>query len=365
MRISIDATGLSVQKTGTVTYLVEILSKWNADPHVTHEFFIFCAPSVRQHFDALGLDQRFRLIHTPSRKPWQMLWQQTVLPYRLWRDKIDVHWGPGFVLPLVSACPMVVTVHDMTFDLFPEVHEPLKRIYFPWMIRAAVARAMQVLVISQSTGSDLGRLIPSSQSKTVVTLLAPRPWIKAPVIKPPASSPYVLFVGTLEPRKNLKRLLNAWRCLNPTERGDCRLTVVGAAGWMIADLTASVSAQDNVDFVGHVSDTALLQYLNGALFFAYPSIYEGFGLPVIEAMALGIPVLTSDVGATQEIAKGAAWLVNPASETSIAEGLKALLNDATLRQTLARAGLKRSAHFTWQRTSNETLETLLGAADDR
>jgi len=222
-----------------------------------------------------------------------------------------------------------------------------------------------VLVISQSTASDLGRLIPSSQSKTVVTLLAPRPWIKAPVVKPPASSPYVLFVGTLEPRKNLKRLLNAWCCLNPTERGDCRLTVVGAAGWMIADLTASVSAQDNVDFVGHVSDKALLQYLNGALFFAYPSIYEGFGLPVIEAMALGIPVLTSDVGATQEIAKGAAWLVNPASETSIAEGLKALLNDATLRKTLAQAGLKRGAQFTWQRTANETLETLLGAADDR
>jgi glycosyltransferase involved in cell wall biosynthesis len=260
---------------------------------------------------------------------------------------------------------MVVTVHDMTFDLFPEVHEPLKRIYFPWMIRAAVARAKQVLVISQSTGSDLGRLIPSSRSKTVVTLLAPRPWIKAPVVKPPASSPYVLFVGTLEPRKNLKRLLNAWSRLDPTDRGDCRLTVVGAAGWMVSDLPASVSTQDNVDFVGHVSDEALLQYLNGALFFAYPSMYEGFGLPVIEAMALGIPVLTSDVGATREIAAGAALLVNPDSEASIAQGLKALLNDASLRQMLARAGLKRSVHFTWQHTAKVTLETLISTTINR
>jgi glycosyltransferase involved in cell wall biosynthesis len=134
---------------------------------------------------------------------------------------------------------------------------------------------------------------------------------------------------------------------------------------MVSDLPASVSTQDNVDFVGHVSDEALLQYLNGALFFAYPSMYEGFGLPVIEAMALGIPVLTSDVGATREIAAGAALLVNPDSEASIAQGLKALLNDASLRQMLARAGLKRSVHFTWQHTAKVTLETLISTTINR
>ena len=364
MKISIDATGLSVRKTGTVTYLIEILSQWHADPSVAHEFVIFCAPAVRQHFDAFRLDPRFRLIDAPSRKSLQLLWQQTVLPYKLWRNKIDVHWGPGFVLPLVSACSAVVSVHDMTFDLFPEVHEPIKRVYFPFMIRAAVKRAKRVLVISQTTANDLARLVPMSRSKTVVTLLAPRSWINEPVVNASAVSPYALFVGTLEPRKNLKRLLKAWSSLSPSDRGDCRLAVVGTAGWMVSDVMASVPAIDGVDLLGHVSDDDLRRYLSGALFFAYPSIYEGFGLPVIEAMAMGIPVLTSDVGATQEIAAGAAWLVDPDSESSIAQGLKALLTDKSLRQTLALAGLKRSEQFTWQQTANLTLKTLIAAADN-
>jgi glycosyltransferase involved in cell wall biosynthesis len=364
MKISIDATGLSPQKTGTVTYLVEILAQWNADPSIAHEFIIFCAPSVKQHFEALRLDKRFQVINTPSRKILQMLWQHTMLPYRLWRDKFDVHWGPGFVLPMVSGCPMIVSIHDMTFDLFPKFHEPIKRFYFPIMIRAAVARAKRVLVISQSTASDLERLIPCSRPKTVVTLLAPRSWIKAPVNSAAANASYVLFVGTLEPRKNLKRLLRAWCSLSLDERGNCRMVVVGALGWMLSDVLASVSAQDNVDFMGHVSDESLVGYLKGALFFAYPSIYEGFGLPVIEAMAHGVPVLTSDVGATREIAMGAALLIDPASEISITEGLRSLLQDATLRQTLAEAGLKRSAEFTWEHTAKLTLDSIQTVASN-
>jgi glycosyltransferase involved in cell wall biosynthesis len=365
VRISIDATGLSPYKTGTVTYLVEILAQWNADHALAHEILIFCSPRVKHHFDELGLDKRFRLISAPSRKLLQMVWQQFVLPYRLWRSKIDVHWGVGFVLPLVSVCPMVVSVHDMTFDLFPKAHEPIKRIYFPLMIRAAVARAKRVLVISQSTANDLAKLIPESHHKTVVTFLAPRSWPEAPVTKSTAGTPYALFVGTVEPRKNLIRLLQAWRSLDSIERGNCRLIVVGATGWMVSDLLRSVTAEDNVEFVGHVSDESLVSYIRGALFFAYPSLYEGFGLPVVEAMALGIPVLTSDVGATREIAQGAAWLVNPISEVSIANGLKVLLSDGRLRQALVKAGLERSASFSWQRTATLTLQTLMEAKGDR
>jgi glycosyltransferase involved in cell wall biosynthesis len=388
MNISIDATGLSPNKTGTVTYLVEILGQWNLDRAVGHEFVIFCTPATRHHFDEIGLDGRFHLVMAPSSKLAQMIWQQTALPLFLVHHKIAVHWGPGFVLPLWGGCPMVVTIHDMTFDLFPEVHEPIKRFYFPFMIRRAVKRAVRVLAISQATADDLDHLIPGIASKTVVTHLAartlglsPNPFLNDehssnldiawrsredpsksneahepnPSIKY-QTEPYALFIGTLEPRKNLERLLQAWKQLPQEIRGEHRLIVVGVKGWMVDQLQAE--GNDSIEFVGHVSDQALQSFLSGASCFVYPSLYEGFGLPVIEAMAAGVPVLTSNVGATSEIAKDAALLVDPLSIDEIVSGLRRLLTDSDLRLQLSEAGLKRAGEFSWARTARLTLEAL-------
>lgn len=375
MKISIDATGLSPYKTGTVTYLVEILARFNADMHMSHQLLIFCSSVTRHHFDKLGLDHRFVLMPAPRRKSWQMIWQQTFLPYMLWRHRVDVHWGPGFVLPLLSFCPAVVTIHDMTFDLFPEVHEPIKRLYFPFMIRRSVKRARKVLAISQSTADDLDRIVPGAAPKTVVSLLAARTlglrqldgepdgFAEPSGFSSELSGSYVLFVGTLEPRKNLDRLLQAFKRLPVEIRGDFRLVVVGVKGWMVEKL----NADDNeaVDFVGHVSDRELQLYLTHATCFVYPSLYEGFGLPVIEAMAAGIPVLTSDVAATREVAQGAALLVDPLSVDSITDGLCRLLTDHGLRTELSERGLKRAASFDWAQTAKITLETLSAASKSR
>lgn len=391
MKITIDATGLSPHKTGTVTYLIEILAQWNLNPALSHRFLIFCTPRTRHHFDQLGLDSRFQLVMAPRAKLAQLLWQQTLLPLYLWRHAIDVHWGPGFVLPRLGLCPMVVTIHDMTFDLFPEVHEPVKRFYFPFMIRKAVKQAKHVLAVSESTASDLEHLIPGSSGKTVVTYLAARtlavtegacgakahqsgivpefdPFESQAQIQTqtlgslvnPRSTPYVLFIGTLEPRKNLDRLLQAWGRLLPEVHGECRLVVIGVKGWMVDQLPAK--GIESVEFLGHVSDQQLQVYLQGACCFVYPSLYEGFGLPVLEAMAAGVPVLTSSVGATREIAKGAALLVDPSSVDDIRNGMKRLLTEPDLRKQLSEAGLKRAREFSWARTANLTLETLCRAA---
>lgn len=366
MKIGIDATGLRSNKTGTVTYLVEILAQWRDDKSLTHVFVIFCASNTRHHFDALGLDDRFELVMVARRKSLQMLWQQTGLPLTLWRGGFDVHWGTGFVLPLIPVCPMVVTIHDLTFELFPQVHQWIKRIYFPRMIRSAVKRANQVLAVSQSTARDLSQAIPSSQSKTMVTLLAARS-VKLergvnPKTPPPESVPYALFVGTLEPRKNLTRLIQAWGKLTAIDRKQCRLVVIGMNGWMMEELAQTAIASGSVEFVGHVSDQELHAYLAQARLFVYPSLYEGFGLPVIEAMAYGIPVLTSVVGATQEIAQGAALLVDPSSVDAIADGIKELLANESLRQELTKAGRERAGQFSWQQTADLTLQALCCAA---
>lgn len=360
MKISIDASGLGLANTGTVVYLTQILAHWNHDKSVAHTFVIFVAPKARHHLTALNLDERFQMLDAPDNRLLRVLWQQTVLPVQLARLGIKVHWGPGFVLPLLSRRPMAVTVHDLTFQLFPATHEPIKRYYFPYMIRRAVQKAHTVLAVSQTTRADLERLQPGSQSKTRVTLLAARPLPGVVHPQPPGPN-YALFIGTLEPRKNLLHLLKAWRSLAPSIRGQTQLRVVGATGWLIQDALDSTIEQDNIHFLGSLSDEALAAQLQGASFFVYPSLYEGFGLPVLEAMSVGIPVLTSNVGATQEIAAHAALLVDPHSVASMAQGLARLLQEPDLRATLRAAGLLRAAQFSWAQTAHQTLQALQAA----
>ncbi|UOD49732.1 glycosyltransferase family 4 protein [Orrella daihaiensis] len=366
MKITIDATGISAYKTGTVTYLLEILAQWNQDADLEHEFIIFCAPSAKHHFECLALGKSFSFKMASNSKLIRMLWQQTALPYYLWRNHVDVHWGPGFILPLLKVCPMAVTVHDMTFELLPRVHEPIKRIYFPFMIRRAIKRAGVVFAVSNSTAKDIDLLLPGNSDKIVVTPLAAGKFTTdlpsassvsdIPVTKLDDGSPwspYVLFIGTLEPRKNLERLLQAWRNLAPEARASYRLLVIGAKGWMVDRLREC--GDESVEFLGHKSDTELAWYLRHATFLAYPSLYEGFGLPVIEAMAAGTPVLTSDIAATREVAQDAAVLVEPLSVSSIQAGLSRLLLDPALRDRLSALGIARAKQFSWETTARRTL----------
>lgn len=364
MRISIDATGLGGPKTGTSVYLAEILAAWNRNRLVDHEFLIFATPRAHTHLVGLELDNRFRFISAPDSRAIRMLWQQTVMPWHISRSRVDVHWGTAFVLPLLSKKPMVVTVHDLTFQLFPAVHERVKRYYFPAMIKAAVSKARYVVAVSESTRADLCRLLPKSREKTTVTLLAARRFASRarPSESPYGAGGYVLFVGTVEPRKNLERLIAAWQAIDRRERGDARLVIVGATGWLVDAMLSRSLVQDSVEFKGFVEDEDLADLMQGAMVFVYPSLYEGFGLPVLEAMAQGIPVLTSDVGATREVADAAALLVDPSSTASIRDGLARLLNDTALRRDLARLGVERAASFSWERTAADTLAVLEKAA---
>ncbi len=363
MRISLDATGLGSLKTGTAVYLCEILNAWNQDLSLDHEFVIFVNQNARTQLSSLGLDCRFQFVFAPSHRHLRVLWQQMIMPLHITRFDVDVHWGAGFVLPLLSTKPMVVTVHDLTFQLFPAVHERIKRYYFPAMIRLAVGKARTVIAISESTRCDLHRLIPLSRGKSVVTQLAARSMNPLDLARMSSEGQgyggdYVLFVGTIEPRKNLARLIGAWKSLDADVRSSVRLIVVGATGWLVDPLVGHLKTTDAIEFRGHVDDAELAGLLQGAMAFVYPSLYEGFGLPVVEAMSLGIPVLTSNIGATREVAEGAAILVDPTSEDAIRAGLTRLISDPSLRQSLATLGRQRAASFSWARTAGQTLELL-------
>jgi glycosyltransferase involved in cell wall biosynthesis len=367
VKISIDATGLGSAKTGTAVYLAEILKAWNKESTIDHEFFIFSNANARKNFSEIGLDNRFQFLSAPSHRYLRVLWQQIVMPLHIRRIGIDVHWGAGFVLPLLSVKPMVVTVHDLTFQLFPAMHEHIKRYYFPAIIKAAVRKARTVITISESTRQDLYRLIPLSRGKSVVTLLAARNMRSSELMLDPDrgriyDNAYILFVGTVEPRKNLARLISAWKLLDASARSGVRLIIVGATGWLVDALVGHLMSTDTIEFRGHVEDAELARLLRGAMAFVYPSLYEGFGLPVVEAMSLGIPVLTSNIGATREVAEGAAILVDPTSEEDIRAGLATLIGDPGLRQSLATLGRRRAASFSWARTAEQTLELIEQAA---
>lgn len=365
MKLSIDATGLGGPKTGTSVYLAEILAAWNRDRTIAHEFLIFATPRALRHLTALRLDGRFRFVHAPDNRLVRLLWQQTIMAWKVFRLRVDAHWGTGFVLPLLGAKPMVVTIHDLTFQLFPAVHERVKRCYFPAMMKAAVSKARYVLAISESTRNDLNRLLPNSRGKTVVTLLAARPLSAGPAREKPnaeTGAGYVLFVGTVEPRKNLERLIEAWKSIGSSDRHGIRLVIVGATGWLVDRMLSRSVADHAIEFKGFVEDDELAHLMRGAMAFAYPSLYEGFGLPVLEAMAQGIPVLTSNVGATREVADDAALLVDPMSTASIRDGLVRLLNDDAMRAELSRRGMERAASFSWERTAADTLAVIEKAA---
>lgn len=231
-------------------------------------------------------------------------------------------------------------------------------------IRPALRRAASLLCISAATRDDLERLFPRSRGKTAVTLLAADASFAEPVEHPghpELSGRYVLAVGTLEPRKNLERLLDAWLSLPDSLREANELVLVGPRGWDEERIVSKARAA-GTHLLGRVTDAELRALYAGAAAFAYPSLYEGFGLPPLEAMAAGSPVLTSNLSSLPEVVGDAAVLVDPLDVSAIAAGLASLLTDDALAEQLRAAGRLRAAGFTWDRTAAETLTALRSIA---
>lgn len=366
-KIGIDATWLGQSKTGTTVYLLEILNCWNKNKELHNSFVIFRPISSALHFEELRLDERFIYVNSPEDRHIRIFWQQLTMAKLLKDMAIDVHWGAGFVLPLFVNCPMVVTIHDLTFHKYPEAHERIKRIYFPYMIRKSVSKSMAILTISESSRDDLCELFPQASRKTHVTKLAARSLLEETFFQSESVLPsglsknsYFLFVGTIEPRKNLSRLLQAWSHLDSELRGELKLVIVGLTGWMVDEVLDAISDGDKygVVYLDYVSDTKLKTLLKGALALVYPSLYEGFGLPVIEAMSLGVPVITSDIGATREIGRGVAELVDPLSIRAIQDALTKIATMPEFRDQLSKLGKVRAGSFSWGSVASDTLSVL-------
>jgi glycosyltransferase involved in cell wall biosynthesis len=274
--------------------------------------------------------------------------------------QVDLVHATSAAVPPVRGRPLVATVHDLAFHHFPEAYPASGRRFHRRATRIAVDEAARVLVPSAATARDLADLYGLEAARVTVTPLGadppPQPLDPAParrlLERLGVRGPFLLAVGTLEPRKNLPRLLTAFAEAAP-ELGEHHLVVVGPTGWGRA-LPQHGRAPRRAVLAGRVDETTLHGLYASAEGLAYPSLYEGFGLPVLEAMRHGIPVLCGDRSSLPELAGDAALLVDPLDVGAIAKGLVELAGDAGLRERLVAAGLRRAAAFTWPATAAAT-----------
>jgi glycosyltransferase involved in cell wall biosynthesis len=257
------------------------------------------------------------------------------------------------------------TIHDMTCWLMPELHSKANVAATRWFGEHIMARAAGLIAVSESTRRDALDILDLDPGR--VTMIYPgvadaffevtAEEALAARQKLGLEKPYALYVGTIEPRKNVPRLLDAWAAVRPELRDEYELVVAGPVGWADRATVARLRAGgEGVRYVGYVAEADLPGLTAGAALMAYPSLYEGFGFPVAEAMAAGVPVLTSDVSSLPEIAGEAALLVDPESLEEICAGLERLLASPSLRERLGGAGRKRAREFRWAVTARRSLE---------
>jgi glycosyltransferase involved in cell wall biosynthesis len=272
--------------------------------------------------------------------------------------------GPVFVGPLVAPCPVVTTVHDLSFIRFPHLFRPVNRIYLKVMATLSARRASRIVAVSEHAASEAVCLLGVPRERIDVVYHGVDPAFRPLAAEAVAtfcerqglSDPFLLFVGTLEPRKNLVRLIEAFAQVYD---GRTRLVLVGGKGWLYDDLFRRVEELDLGDavlFPGYVRSSELPLWYNAATALAYPSLYEGFGMPVTEAQACGTPVLTSDDSSLPEAAGEAALLVDPHKVEEIAAGLRRILVEEALREDLKKRGLVHAREFSWSRTALQTIQ---------
>ncbi len=365
MLIGIDASrALRTPRTGTENYSLQLIRALAA-MDTPHQWRLYTDQPPPE-----GLIEGERV--TWRVIPFPRLWTHVRLAWEVTQHPPDVLFVPAHVIPLARRCPAVVTIHDLGYLYHAAAHRPLDWAY----LRASTAWnarvANLVLADSEATRRDLVAHTSCDAAKIVVAYPAGTPEL-APVTdlarlaqvraRYGTGERYWLYVGTLQPRKNLETLIRAFACL--CQQGvwpeDVRLVLAGKPGWYHERITAAAQASgvgERIVFPGYVAPDDLAALLSGCLGFILPSWYEGFGLPVQEAMACGAPVICSNVSSLPEVAGEAALLFAPDDVDALAAAMVRLWREPALRQELARRGRAQAARFTWERCAHSVLAAL-------
>ena len=377
MIIGIDASrALRAQQTGTERYAREIIQH------------LLALPGAHQHTWRLYVDHQptgdeATSITLPTHAEWCVLparriWTHRALAREVLRRPPDVLFVPShvlpFVLPIRRLPPAVVTIHDLGYHYFPAAHGWRQRLYLDWGTRWSVAAANRIIAISQATATDLQQVIgtPAAKIRVVHEAVTAMPQsislpeqIAAIRTRYAVNRPYALYVGTLQPRKNLSRLITAYEQLCKRGAATFDLVLAGNPGWLSDEIVAQAKQSQHaahIHLTGYVTDSDLPALLAGASFFTFPSLYEGFGLPILEAQKVGVPVMTAKGSSLPEVAGDAALYVDPTDVEAIAQAMLRLSQDETLRQELIAAGQRNVQRFSWDKAAAETFAVLEEAA---
>lgn len=369
MLIGIDASRATVsQRTGTEGYSLHLI-RGLIDQGAEHRFRLYFREVPPADIVPQQDNIEIRIIER------RRLWTHIGLRAEILRNPPDILFVPAHVIPWpgIGRVPSVVTIHDLGYLHYPETHPLWERLYLDWSTRHSASVARRVIAVSKATAHDLTVLngVPDGKIRVVYSGVDK---LLQPVDNPEKIAtlhqrlgirgPYILHVGRVQPRKNLSRLVEAFARIRDSVDG---LTLV-LAGRELRDhrqIKARISKQgieDRVVLPGYIADEDLAALYSGAEAYAFPSLYEGFGFPVLEAMACGTAVVCSNTSSLPELVGDAALTVAPTDTSALADALRRLLTDQALRATLIERGLERAKRFTWEASARATLDVLLEAA---
>jgi len=385
MLIAIDGNEANVaRRVGTSEYAFELLRQFKKLSVLSSRFSVYLKEKPNAEFPDESKNWHYK-VFGPSK-----LWTQLALPVRLFtrRIKPDVFFSPGHYAPRFSPVPTVISIMDLAFFHFSEYFTKKDLTQLHSWTKYSVQKAKAIITISQATKDDIIKLYGVPESKIHVIYPGIKPdAVLMPHIYPmqelqtkyAISDKYLLFVGTLQPRKNIVRLIEAFSLLlarhpedsegssklkqdsSSSTQNDIQLVIVGKKGWKYEDILDAPEKNgitDRVKFLDFVSDEDLQMLYKNAQCFVFPSLYEGFGLPVLEAMRAGCPVITSNVSSLPEAGGDAALYVDPESVSDIASKIEMVLGDKKLRSEMIAKGKEQLKKFSWEKAAKETLSVL-------
>ena len=347
MNIALDGMPLASQLTGVGHYTFE-LARSLALVAPTDDFTLISP----QDFKRTALNRR---------------WWSVGLPLYLSRSSFDLFHGTNYEIPFWSPRPSVVTIHDLSLFLHPEAHQQRLVRRARWRLPLMAKSAARIITPSNSVKSEICETLKINPDKVAVTPEAPRSTFKrregAEIVelrkRLGIGEDFILFVGTVEPRKNLHRLVEAFDQLLRTTALSPQLVIAGGEGWLMDDFSSIIrqkKLEDRICLTGYLQDEELGALYSSCKAFVYPSLYEGFGLPPLEAMACGAPVITSRIPSITETVGTAARLVDPRDVNELARAIAEMLSDESVRRHFSEAGAEQVKKFTWEQTAIKTLE---------
>lgn len=359
MTIGIDTSRVTKpQLTGTEYYSIEIIKAFAAIDE-EDRFLLYAQKDPRPRLGTLPANFKTKVM------PFGKLWSQIRLSVEMLTKKPDVLFVPAHLLPIIHPKNSVVTLHDLGFKHFPELYPPKELLYHNWGMNYSAKHAKKIITVSEFTKKDLMTTYNIQPSKIEVVYHG----VDLEKYKPNKvvdKKPYIFFIGRLEEKKNITGMIKAYAILRKEQRIKHQFILAGSPGYGYENIQAEINQlpkeiQKDIILLGYISEEKYIKYLQEADVFFFCTNFEGFGFPVIEAMATGTPVVASNVTSIPEIAGNAALLVNPKNPLQMAAALSKIIHNQGLKKSLILKGRVRSKIFTWEKCGRKTLEIIKAA----